>query len=308
MSQFVAARRDFIAACGEAREQQQQQKAASDATRAHNSMQQLYVQCEDVVSATHRHCDLQLKAWQQQRSEMLQAHALTIQQLQVLFVRIILKGINPVAQSFCRAFYPTKFLSGNFPARTARAGCEPHGRDRDASSLRRSRECALLQVTSVPRKTGVHACPRCSFLHPDAYQVASDSVDAVAAAARAREADITFLLRKLAAAELQLQYMKAQALLHTSAAVSLPRSESLHATLLHKAKEAEDAAPSREATAAVADEGVESENSVVQQVLPLLRSSCEGLTALHANICQVAAPRAHVRDSASSQRMFAAPG
>ena len=84
MSQFVAARREFIAACGEAREQQQQQqKAASDATSLHSSMQQLYVQCEDVVSAAHRHCDLQLKAWQQQRSEMLQAHALTIQHLQV---------------------------------------------------------------------------------------------------------------------------------------------------------------------------------------------------------------------------------
>ena len=114
-------------------------------------------------------------------------------------------------------------------------------------------------------------------------------MDAVAAAARAREADITFLLRKLSAVEQQLRCVKAQALLRTSAAVSLPRSESLHATLLHKAKEAEYAAPSREATSAVAEEGVESENLVLQQVLPLLRSSCEGLTALHANICQVAA-------------------
>jgi ATP-dependent exoDNAse (exonuclease V) beta subunit len=40
-------------------------------------------------------------------------------------------------------------------------------------------------------------------------QVASDSVGAVAAAARAREADVTFLVQKLAAAEQQLQSNKA---------------------------------------------------------------------------------------------------
>ena len=83
MKQYVAARREFVAACRQAREQQQQQKAAVEATNLISNMQQLYAKCEEAVSATHRQCDSQLKAWQQQRSELLQAHAQSIQHLQV---------------------------------------------------------------------------------------------------------------------------------------------------------------------------------------------------------------------------------
>jgi hypothetical protein len=81
MKQFVVARREFTAACSQAREQQLQQTV--EESNLNSSMLQLYAKCEEAVTATHRHCDLQLKAWQQQRSELLHAHAQTIQHLQV---------------------------------------------------------------------------------------------------------------------------------------------------------------------------------------------------------------------------------
>jgi len=119
-------------------------------------------------------------------------------------------------------------------------------------------------------------------------QVASDSVGAVAAAARAREADVTFLVQKLAAAEQQLQSNKAAGgVLRAALVPHLPHSPSLRSALLHKAAEAEAAAPSREAAAAAAADAAAAETESLQQVLPLLQSSCEVFSSLHANMCQV---------------------
>jgi hypothetical protein len=80
MSQYAAARREFVAAGSAAREQQQQ--VSAEASHVRSSMEQLHAKCEEVISATHRHCDSQLKAWQQQRSQLLQAHTQSMQQLQ----------------------------------------------------------------------------------------------------------------------------------------------------------------------------------------------------------------------------------
>ena len=120
-------------------------------------------------------------------------------------------------------------------------------------------------------------------------QVASDSVGAVAAAARAREADVTFLVQKLAASEQLLLSSKSAPDLFQAALVHpSPNSLSLRSALLHKAAEAEAAAPSREAAAsAAADTAAAAETAVLQQVQPLLQSSCDSFISLHANICQV---------------------
>jgi hypothetical protein len=82
MTHYVAARREFVAACSQV--QEQQQRASDDASLTNSNAQQLYAKCEEVVAATHSHCDSQLKAWQQQRAQLLQSHAQAIQQLQVL--------------------------------------------------------------------------------------------------------------------------------------------------------------------------------------------------------------------------------
>ena len=113
-------------------------------------------------------------------------------------------------------------------------------------------------------------------------------MDAAAATARAREADVTYLVKKLAEAEQQLRSNKAAALLRSGVALSPDRVQSLHAALLHKAAEAEHATSSRETAAAVVGDAIGSgETAVLQQLLPVLQSSCEGFEALHANICQV---------------------
>ena len=119
-------------------------------------------------------------------------------------------------------------------------------------------------------------------------------MDAAAATARAREADVTYLVKKLAGAEQQLRSNKAAALLRSGVALSPDRVQSLHAALLHKAAEAEHATSSRETAAAVVGDAIGSgETAVLQQLLPVLQSSCEGFEALHANICQVSVPFAH---------------
>ena len=124
----------------------------------------------------------------------------------------------------------------------------------------------------------------------DALQVARDSVDAVAATTKARECDVAFLVKKLAAAEQQLYTKKAAALSQTGASLPLHGLQSLQVALLHKAAEAECAAASREAASTVADAAVvTSEGLLVQQLLPALQSTCESFTALHANLCQVRA-------------------
>ena len=124
----------------------------------------------------------------------------------------------------------------------------------------------------------------------DALQVARDSVDAVVATSRAREGDVAFLVKKLAAAEQQLHSNKALALLQVGASLPPHGLQSLHSALLNKAAEAECAAASREAASAEADAAVvNSEELLMQHLLPVLQSSCEGFTALHANICQVRA-------------------
>jgi hypothetical protein len=78
MNQYVAARREFVAAC---RDGGVPQQAASEA-HTRTSLQQLYAKCDEIVSAAYHHCDSQLKAWQQQRALLLHAHSQSIQQLQ----------------------------------------------------------------------------------------------------------------------------------------------------------------------------------------------------------------------------------
>ena len=112
-------------------------------------------------------------------------------------------------------------------------------------------------------------------------------MEAVAVAAGAREADVAFLVKKLAAAEQQLRSVRAEALFHATAAVSSPHPPSLHAAFLHKAVEAERATPSREVACADVDDAVAAETRVLQELLPLLQRSSESFTALHTSICQV---------------------
>jgi excinuclease UvrABC nuclease subunit len=83
MAQYVAARREFVAACSEGVQRQHQQQVAAERSCLNNHMKQLYAKCEEAVSASHRHCDLQMKAWQEQRSQLLQSHSQSMQQLQV---------------------------------------------------------------------------------------------------------------------------------------------------------------------------------------------------------------------------------
>ena len=115
----------------------------------------------------------------------------------------------------------------------------------------------------------------------------SDSLDAVSAAASARQADVSFLVKKLAAVEQQLLCSKAAALLRAGSALPLPPPQSLPSILAHKAAEAEAAAPRREVASAHADEACASQTMLLQQVLPLLQSSCESFAALQAKISQV---------------------
>jgi hypothetical protein len=82
ITQYVAARREFVAACSQVQEQLQQQ--THDVVPPTSTMQRFFAKCEEIVSTTHSHCDSQLKSWQQQRAQLLQAHAHSIQQLQVL--------------------------------------------------------------------------------------------------------------------------------------------------------------------------------------------------------------------------------
>lgn len=114
-------------------------------------------------------------------------------------------------------------------------------------------------------------------------------MQAAAAVARVREADVTFLVQKLMAAEQQLRSAKGDALLLASAAVSSPHSQSLHSAFLHKAAEAERTAPLREVASAHVDDGIAVETLVLQQLLPTLQSSSEHFNRLHASICQVSA-------------------
>jgi hypothetical protein len=112
-------------------------------------------------------------------------------------------------------------------------------------------------------------------------------VDAVSAASCARQADVSFLVKKLAAVEQQLLTSKAAALLHAGSALQLPPSQSLSSILALKAAEAEAAAPRREVASAHADDAAASQTMLLQQVLPLLQSSCESFAALQAKISQV---------------------
>ena len=112
-------------------------------------------------------------------------------------------------------------------------------------------------------------------------------MDAVSAAASARQADVSFLVKKLAAVEQQLLCSKAAALLRAGSALPLPPPQSLPSILAHKAAEAEAAAPRREVASAHADEACASQTMLLQQVLPLLQSSCESFAALQAKISQV---------------------
>ena len=99
---------------------------------------------------------------------------------------------------------------------------------------------------------------------------------------------MTFLVQKLAAAEQQLQSNKAAGgVLRAALVPHLPHSPSLRSALLHKAAEAEAAAPSWEAAAAAAADAAAAETESLRQVLPLLQSSCEVFSSLHANMCQV---------------------
>ena len=123
--------------------------------------------------------------------------------------------------------------------------------------------------------------------HASSHQVVSDSVDAVSAASCARQADVSFLVKKLAAVEQQLLASKAAALLHAGSALPLPPPQSLPSILAHKAAEAEAAAPRREVASAHADEASASQTMLLQQLLPLLQSSCDTFAALQANISQV---------------------
>lgn len=112
-------------------------------------------------------------------------------------------------------------------------------------------------------------------------------MNAVSAAACARQADVSFLVKKLAAVEQQLLCSKAAALLRAGSALPLPPPQSLPSILAHKAAEAEAAAPRREVASAHADEACASQTMLLQQVLPLLQSSCESFAALQAKISQV---------------------
>ena len=112
-------------------------------------------------------------------------------------------------------------------------------------------------------------------------------MDAVSAAASARQADVSFLVKKLAAVEQQLLCSKAAALLRAGSVLPLPPPQSLPSILAHKAAEAEAAAPRREVASAHADEACASQTMLLQQVLPLLQSSCESFAALQAKISQV---------------------
>ncbi len=112
-------------------------------------------------------------------------------------------------------------------------------------------------------------------------------MEAVAATARAREDDVTFLTKKLAAVEQQLNIKKTMTALQAGASLPPTSIQSVKSALMLKAAEVECAASSRDAASAVAHSAVASDAAAVHQLLPLLQSSCERFNDLHSNICQV---------------------
>ena len=145
MSQYAAARREFIAAGSAAREQQQHQHASAEASHNCSTLEQLHIKCEEVISATYRHCDSQLKAWQQQRSQLLQAHSQSIQQLQVRINCCVPTVFKRRFYTMCRAACLMRFPSGTFAVSPVLAVVmHPN-----PFCSRQSRERALLQVMNV---------------------------------------------------------------------------------------------------------------------------------------------------------------
>jgi hypothetical protein len=119
MSQYVAARRQFVAACSQVQEQQQH-RASDDASPASSHLQQLYAKCDELVSTAHSHCDQQLKAWQQQRAQLSQAHAQSMQQLQACLARNArpapCRGLMIIIRPGCRMRYLSGIIACDFKA------------------------------------------------------------------------------------------------------------------------------------------------------------------------------------------------